>query len=73
MMTMMTTTELAAELDTTPRTLRKFLRDDFAARDAATPGKGARYAIPRRELRSLRPRFAQWVEARDAAKTDDQD
>lgn len=60
-MATLTTTELAAELDTTTRTLRKFLRDD-----AKGVGKGSRYAIEKREVRSLAKRFAAWIDAREA-------
>jgi hypothetical protein len=59
---MMNTTELAAAIDTTPRTLRKFLRAEGAG-----VGKGSRYALPssKREVASLAKRFAEW----DAART----
>lgn len=60
-MATMTTADLATALDTTPRTLRKFLRDD-----AKGVGKGSRYAIEKREVRSLAKRFAAWDEARNA-------
>lgn len=61
---MQTTATLAADFDTTPRTLRKFLR----AQDMGV-GKGARYALPttKREVNSLKKRFAAW-EAEVAAK-----
>lgn len=60
---MMTTTELATAFDTTPRTLRKFLRSD--ASGIASVGKGSRYAIPsgKRELNSLAKRFTAWNDA----------
>jgi phage antirepressor YoqD-like protein len=63
MMTMMNTTELATALDTTPRTLRKFLRAEGAG-----VGKGSRYALPssKREVASLAKRFTAWSEAREA-------
>lgn len=58
----MNTTELAAAIETTPRTLRKFLRSEGAG-----VGKGSRYALPssKREVASLAKRFAEW----DAART----
>jgi len=62
-----TTTDLAEMIDTTPRTLRKFLRAEGAG-----VGKGSRYALPatKREVASLAKRFATWnaaqVEAREA-------
>lgn len=60
-----TTAELAAEFDTTPRELRKFLR----AEDRGV-GKGARYALPatKRDIKSMRTRFNAWQEARDEAR-----
>ena len=75
-MATMTTTEIAADLDTTPRTLRKFLRADAKERGTETPGKGSRYAIEKRDMRALRSRFAKWVAANekgadDAPTTDD--
>lgn len=66
---MMTTTELAATLDTTPRTLRKFLRSQEQG-----VGKGSRYALPsgKREVAKIAKQFAAWDEARTApAATDD--
>lgn len=62
---MQTTTTLAAEFDTTPRTLRKFLRSaDMGV------GKGARYSLPtaKREVASLRKKFNAWTEAQDEAR-----
>jgi hypothetical protein len=58
----MTTAQIATALDTTPRTLRKFLRAEGAG-----VGKGSRYALPssKREVASLAKRFAAW----DAART----
>lgn len=62
----MNTTELATALDTTPRTLRKFLRSEGAG-----VGKGSRYALPssKREVASISKRFTAWNDARTA--TDD--
>ena len=44
------------------RTLRKFLRTDFAAREVATPGKGGRYSIDlnKRDLAAMTKRFKAW-------------
>lgn len=63
---MMTTTELATELDTTPRELRKFLRSNDSGIESV--GKGARYALPssKREVNALAKRFAAWTEAKNA-------
>lgn len=65
-----TTTTLAAEFDTTPRTLRKFLRSPESGIESV--GKGARYALPasKREVAALQKRFTAWIEAREAAKVE---
>lgn len=66
-----TTATLAADLDTTPRTLRKFLRSaDMGV------GKGSRYALPssKREVARLRKQFTAWqaeVEAKRSAKVEE--
>ncbi len=61
-----TTATLAAELDTDPRTLRKFLR---ASEQGV--GKGQRYSLPadKRSIATMKKKFAKWVEADIAAKT----
>ncbi len=63
----LTAKEIAAKFSTDPRTLRKFLRSDAKANDTETPGKGARYAIAAKDLRSLKTRFNAW-NATKAAK-----
>jgi predicted transcriptional regulator len=70
-MAKITASELASEIGCTPREVRKFLRSDAKARNAATPGKGARYAIEKREVRALVKRFATWDEARKADKVEE--
>lgn len=65
-MATLNTTELATEFETTPRELRKFLRSDAADHETPTPGKGARYSIERREVRSLKKRFDAWTASRNA-------
>lgn len=66
MIIMMTTNELATALETTPRTLRKFLRSDASGIESV--GKGSRYSLPssKREVASLSKRFTAWDEARKA-------
>lgn len=72
MATTLTTQELADEIGTTPRTLRKFLRADARNRDAADtlPGKGARYAIERKAVQGLKKRFGAWQVAEAQAKAE---
>lgn len=67
---MMTTTELAADFDTTPRELRKFLRSADSGIESV--GKGSRYSLPKgkREVTALRKRFDAWGEARKAEKVE---
>lgn len=66
----MTTTELATALDTSPRTLRKFLRAEGKG-----VGKGSRYALPssKREVASLAKRFDAWTAAKIAQGDDTPD
>lgn len=63
----MTTAALATEFDTTPRTLRKFLRSADSGIESV--GKGSRYALPsgKRDITALKKRFTAWDEARTAA------
>lgn len=61
----MNTTEFAAELNTTARTARKFLRADARSNDKAIPGKGSRWDIAKKDLPSLRKRFNAWTKIQD--------
>lgn len=67
----MTTTELAANFETTPRTLRKFLRSD--ASGIASVGKGSRYALPSnaRSIAKMKRDFDAWQAARTATPEDE--
>lgn len=56
--------EFALALDSNGREVRKFLRSVIPA--DAQPGKGGRWAIEKREVRSLTKKFAAWNEARNA-------
>lgn len=58
-MTMLTAKEFAAECNTDGRTARKFLRQEFGI-----VGKGARWEIERKSLRSLKSKFAKWDDLR---------
>lgn len=57
-----TATTLAAEIDTTPKELRKFLRTPDSG--VAPVGKGARYQIPltATQLGALKKKFNAWSE-----------
>lgn len=62
--TTITTADLATQFETTPRTLRKFLR----AQDAGV-GKGQRYSLPagKREVTALQRKFEAWTAAQAKA------
>lgn len=63
-----TTATLAAALDTTPRTLRKFLRSPESGIESV--GKGSRYALPstKRDINALTKKFNAWQEGVEAKK-----
>lgn len=69
-MATITTAELAALLDTTPRTTRKFLRADAraAGQGDTLPGKGSRYAIEKKSVQGLKSRYAKWAAAEAEAR-----
>lgn len=62
----LTATELAEELGTDGRTVRKFLRS-ITPKDAQ-PGKGARWSIEKKNLRTLRKQYGEWAAAVDEAR-----
>lgn len=51
-------TELAEQLDTTPRIARKFLRSVTPLEEQ--PGKGGRWSIPKAKTRSLKKAFMEF-------------
>lgn len=59
-------TDLATELGTDPRTARKFLRSVTPADEQ--PGKGGRWAIEKREVRSLKSKFTKFTDEANAAR-----
>lgn len=72
----LTTAEVATELGTDPRTLRKFLR--ATTPKDAQPGKGSRYSLKgdARSIQSMKKKFIAWqaeVEAARNAATDEGD
>lgn len=67
-MATITVTDLALELDTDARTARKFLRSITDA--DAQPGKGSRWAIEKREVRSMKSKFTKFIAAAEKARLD---
>lgn len=65
----LTPKEIALELGTSGKTLRKFLRQDEKLGSLA-PGKGGRWAIPATSVKSMQKRFDAWkqAQAEEAAK-----
>lgn len=63
-----TTADIAAALDTTPRTLRKFLRSPESGIEPV--GKGSRYALPstKRDIAKMTKNFNAWAAAQDEAR-----
>ena len=66
----MTPKEIALEWGTDAKTLRKFLRKDAKDKGVDNPGKGQRWAIEARSLKSMQKRFDAWIAAK-APKGDD--
>jgi hypothetical protein len=69
--TLMTPADLATELESDARTIRKFLRSVTAKEDQ--PGKGSRWMIEKKQLRSLRSQYAKWVAAQAKPVEDETD
>lgn len=65
MTNMMTPKELAVELDTDPKTVRKFLRSLTADR----AGKGGRWVIDAADLEAIKAKFADYNARRAAVFT----
>ena len=65
-MATITVTDLATELNTDARTARKFLRSVTPSEEQ--PGKGGRWQIEKRDIRSLRSKFSKFAEAETARK-----
>jgi hypothetical protein len=69
-MATITVNDLATELESTPREVRKFLRSPESGIEPV--GTGSRSAIEKREVRALKSRYAKWDEARKAPEADDE-
>ena len=63
-----TTATLSAELDTTPKELRKFLRSDLSGIEKV--GKGGRYSLEftATQIKSLAKKHGEWLAATEARK-----
>ena len=65
---MFSSIEAAAEIGTTPRLLRRFLRDNDSWRNA---GIGGRYLFTEAELKSLNIQFHKWHKSKPAKDVSD--
>lgn len=63
--------DLAVKFDSDARTVRKFLRSDAKQNGTETPGKGSRWAIEAKTVRSLQKRFDAWNAARVAEEAEE--
>lgn len=63
-MATMTINELATDLNSTPREVRKFLRDITPVEEQ--PGKGHRWQIEKRAVRGLKKQFAERQTTKEA-------
>lgn len=61
--------EIAEDLGTDGKTLRKFLRSTFPE---AAPGKGNRWALTSKQVREVKKGFKVWDESRRAPKAEDE-
>lgn len=68
-MATITVNELAETLESNGREVRKFLRAVTPADDQ--PGKGGRWAIEKRDVRSLTKKFTAWREEHTNAPAED--
>lgn len=60
--------ELAVQLETDGRTVRKFLRQVVRAAGLESPGKGQRWAIESKDVKKLKTHFVRWNAAQVAAR-----
>jgi hypothetical protein len=67
---MFTSIEAAAEIGTTPRLLRRFLRDNDSWRAV---GIGGRYMFTEEEVKSLNIQFHKWHKSSPTKKSEDVD
>jgi len=71
-MATLTTKELAEKLDTSPKTLRRFIRSDVKASGGTvgedTPGKGGRYSFESSDVPTLKKSFKAWTKSQEEAR-----
>jgi hypothetical protein len=67
--TLLTITDLAARLESDPRTTRKFLRSITPADEQ--PGKGSRWAVPATKVQSLKSKFKKYQTEIEDVKSED--
>lgn len=65
----MTTSEVAEQLGTDPKTLRKFFRSDQCSIEPV--GQGKRYAITKSDIKELKTAFGAWSSGKVKKATDD--
>lgn len=68
--TIITPADLAEEIGTTAKICRKFLRDNARENGMEIPGKGSRWAIEKKSVRSLKAKFAKWNAAQESARAE---
>jgi hypothetical protein len=57
--------EFAVRVGSDPRTVRKFLRANAREIGGETPGKGSRWEIDAKKVKSLQTKFRKWNDARN--------
>lgn len=63
--------EFAQRVGSDPRTVRKFLRSNARENGTETPGKGSRWELDGKSIRSLSTKFRKWDDARTAPEADE--
>ena len=69
-MATITPNDFASLLDTTPKNARKFLRENARENGIEIPGKGSRWAIEKKSIRSLTAKFNKWNAAQESARAE---
>jgi hypothetical protein len=68
----LSTKDVASQVGTDPKTLRRFLRASVRAAGGTvgedTPGQGGRYSFVQEDVEGIKAQFSEWLQAREAAK-----